>query len=157
MHGYLWCEFHQIIANYHKGSYIVNLHLYFRGQGKADCSVYTIITFLPPSLFLSLPPLSPSLSLSLSLSLPHSLSPSLPPSLSPFSLDCLKWLVLHADGDPYIAAEDGMSAIHAAAQAGQLSCLRWLVEEAAIPVRQRSADGATPAHFAAASGEVWSP
>ena len=50
-----------------------------------------------------------------------------------------------------------MSAIHAAAQAGQLSCLRWLVEEAAIPVRQRSADGATPAHFAAASGEVWSP
>ena len=82
-------------------------------------------------------------------------SPSLPPSPPPSSLDCLKWLVQHAEGDPYIAAEDGMSAIHAAAQAGQLPCLRWLVEEAAVPVRSRSADGATPAHFAAASGEVW--
>ena len=53
-----------------------------------------------------------------------------------------------------MAAEDGMSAVHAAAQAGKLACLKWLVEEAAVPIRHRSEDGATPAHFAAASGEV---
>ena len=77
-------------------------------------------------------------------------------SLPPFicSLECLKWLVQEADGDPYITAKDGMSAIHAAAQGGRLACLQWLVEEAGVPIRLRGTDGATPAHFAAANGEV---
>ena len=71
-----------------------------------------------------------------------------------YSLECLQWLILHADGDPYIVAKDGMSSIHVAAQAGQLPCLKWLVEKASVPVRLRATDGATPAHFAAANGEV---
>ena len=71
-----------------------------------------------------------------------------------YSVECLQWLIQHADGDPYVTAKDGMSAIHAAAQAGQLDCLRWLVEEAGVPIRLRATDGATPAHFAAANGEV---
>ena len=71
-----------------------------------------------------------------------------------FSVQCLEWLVRCAGGDPHTTAADGMSPIHAAAQAGQLRCLVWLVEKGGVSTRCRAKDGATPAHFAAASGEV---
>lgn len=50
-------------------------------------------------------------------------------------------------------AFDGMSPVHAAAQAGNVGCLQILVECGVSP-RQRSDEGATPAHYAAASGHV---
>jgi hypothetical protein len=42
------------------------------------------------------------------------------------SVECLQWLVNHASGDPHMMAEDGMSPIHAAAQAGHIPCLTFL-------------------------------
>ena len=75
-------------------------------------------------------------------------------SYPPYSLECLQWLIRHADGDPYITSKEGMSAIHMAAQDGHLACVKWLVEEASVPIRLRATDGSTPAHFAAANGEV---
>lgn len=59
----------------------------------------------------------------------------------------------HGKGDPNISATDGMSAIHAAAQAGNIKCLQVLVEHGVSP-NTRSHEGATPAHYAAASGRV---
>ncbi len=56
--------------------------------------------------------------------------------------------------DLYLTASDGMCAVHAAAQAGQISCLEYLVEKGSVPVRHKANDGATPAHYAAASGQV---
>ena len=50
-------------------------------------------------------------------------------------------------------AVDGMSPIHAAAQAGHIPCLTFLTS-IDVSLRQQAEDGATPAHFAAASGEV---
>ena len=60
----------------------------------------------------------------------------------------------HGSGDAHLTATDGMSPIHAAAQAGQISCMEWLVGRAGVSPRYKAEDGATPAHFAAASGQV---
>lgn len=59
------------------------------------------------------------------------------------------------DGDLYMEATDGMSAIHAAAQGGKLECIKWMVLEAKLSADLKAADGATPAHFSAASGQVY--
>lgn len=70
------------------------------------------------------------------------------------SIESLKWLVVHGQGNALQPAADGMAPVHAAAQAGQMECLQWLVEVACISPRLKSGDGATPVHFAAASGKV---
>ena len=72
----------------------------------------------------------------------------------PYSLECLRWLVKRSEGDPTIFANDGMAALHAAAQAGEMECLQWLVQHGGVSPSQKAEDGATPMHFAAAGGQV---
>lgn len=70
-----------------------------------------------------------------------------------YSLECLVWLLKHGSGNVHLSAIDGMSAVHAAAQAGHVRCLQVLFEHGVSP-RMRSNEGATPTHYAAASGRV---
>ena len=67
-------------------------------------------------------------------------------------LDCVYWLVKHANADPQLASNDGMTPMHAAAQTGRLNITHWMVRSAKCPITCRTCDGATPVHFAAAKG-----
>jgi len=67
-------------------------------------------------------------------------------------LDCVHWLVEHANADPQLASSDGMTPLHAAAQTGRLNITHWMVRSAKCPITCRTCDGATPVHFAAAKG-----
>lgn len=67
-------------------------------------------------------------------------------------LKCLKWLTEQANGDPGIAANDGMLPIHAATQSGHFAVTEWLVTNAKCTVDSKTIDGGTVVHFAAAKG-----
>ena len=70
-------------------------------------------------------------------------------------LDCVYWLVEHANADPQISSNDGMTPLHAAAQTGRLNVTHWLVRSVKCPITSRTCDGATPVHFAAAKGKQY--
>lgn len=72
------------------------------------------------------------------------------------SVEALQWLTEQGGADLFLTAADGMTALHAAAQAGQTACLEYLVTKGGVSVCLKAEDGATPAHFAAASGQVCS-
>lgn len=80
------------------------------------------------------------------------LSPSVYFAAQEGKLKCLKWLTEQANGNPGIAANDGMLPIHAATQSGHLVVTEWLVTTAKCRVDSKTLDGGTVVHFAAAKG-----
>lgn len=68
-------------------------------------------------------------------------------------LPVVQWLIETQEADPLQASHDGMTPLHAAAQAGRLECTQYLVKVSKKrPSRIKDGDGATPVHFAAVKG-----